>query len=47
MVVERLGDSERTIGSKAALHLLDLLRDNPDMKAIVIKEVRDTMGVVR
>jgi ribosome biogenesis protein MAK21 len=39
LLVNKLGDSERAVASKASGHLLELLATHPAMKAVVVREV--------
>jgi len=39
LLVNKLGDSERSVASKASYHLLNILQVHPQMKGIVVKEV--------
>jgi ribosome biogenesis protein MAK21 len=42
MLVNRLGDAERKIASKTGHLLRELLKSHPQMKMVVVKEVRAT-----
>jgi len=39
LLVNKLGDSERAVASKASYHLLNTLQAHPQMKGIIVKEV--------
>ncbi|KZO91957.1 CBF-domain-containing protein [Calocera viscosa TUFC12733] len=39
LLVNKLGDPERTVASKASFHLLQLLQSHPAMKGVVIREI--------
>ncbi|EJD02239.1 CBF-domain-containing protein [Fomitiporia mediterranea MF3/22] len=39
LLVNKLGDSERSVASRASYHLLQLLQAHPSMKAVVVREV--------
>jgi ribosome biogenesis protein MAK21 len=39
LLVNKLGDSERSVASKASYHLLNILQAHPQMKVIIVKEV--------
>ncbi|KZT50478.1 CBF-domain-containing protein [Calocera cornea HHB12733] len=39
LLVNKLGDPERSVASKASFHLLHLLQSHPAMKAVVIREI--------
>lgn len=39
LLVNKLGDSERAVASKASYHLLGILQAHPQMKSIVVREV--------
>ncbi|KAH8117031.1 CBF-domain-containing protein [Phellopilus nigrolimitatus] len=39
LLVNKLGDSERPVASRASYHLLQLLQAHPQMKAIVVREM--------
>ncbi|EJT98063.1 CBF-domain-containing protein [Dacryopinax primogenitus] len=39
LLVNKLGDLERTVASKASFHLLQLLQSHPAMKSVVIRDV--------
>lgn len=39
--MNKVGDSNRSIASKASYHLLQLISENPGMKSIVAREVTD------
>ena len=39
LLVDKLGDSEKTVSSRTSYHLLQLLSEHPMMKNIVVKEV--------
>ena len=39
LLVNKLGDSERSVASKASYHLLNILQAHPQMKGIIIREV--------
>ncbi|PPR06506.1 hypothetical protein CVT24_002634 [Panaeolus cyanescens] len=39
LLVNKLGDTEKTICSRASYHLLQLLQAHPSMKAIVVREI--------
>ena len=39
LLVDKLGDSDRTVSSRTSYHLLQLLQNHPMMKTIVVREV--------
>jgi ribosome biogenesis protein MAK21 len=39
MLVNKLGDTEKTVASRASYHLLQLLQTHPAMKTVVVREV--------
>ncbi|KAL5529557.1 hypothetical protein ACEPAG_5542 [Sanghuangporus baumii] len=39
LLVNKLGDSERSVASRASYHLLQLLQTHPSMKAVVVREI--------
>ena len=39
LLVNKLGDSERSVASKTSYHLLNILQAHPQMKVIVVREV--------
>ncbi|KAL5489969.1 MAK21 [Sanghuangporus weigelae] len=39
LLVNKLGDSERSVASRASYHLLQLLQAHPSMKAVVVREI--------
>lgn len=39
LLVDKLGDSDRTVSSRASYHLLQILQQHPQMKHIVVKEI--------
>ena len=39
LLVNKLGDSERSVASKASYHLLTILQTHPQMKGIIVREV--------
>ncbi|OCB86684.1 CBF-domain-containing protein [Sanghuangporus baumii] len=39
LLVNKLGDSERSVASRASYHLLQLLQAHPSMKAVVLREI--------
>ena len=39
LLVNKLGDSERSVASKASYHLLAVLQAHPQMKGIIVREV--------
>ena len=41
LLVNKLGDSERSIASRASYHLLNILQAHPGMKAVLVREVAD------
>lgn len=41
LLTNKLGDSERSVASRASYHLLNLLQAHPGMKGILVREVAD------
>ncbi|KAI5120472.1 hypothetical protein M0805_006492 [Coniferiporia weirii] len=39
LLVNKLGDSERSVASRASYHILQLLQVHPQMKAVVVREI--------
>jgi len=39
LLVNKLGDSERSVASKASYHLLTILQAHPHMKVVIVREV--------
>jgi ribosome biogenesis protein MAK21 len=39
LLANKLGDSERSVASKASYHLLNVLQAHPQMKGVIVKEV--------
>ncbi|GJE90310.1 CBF-domain-containing protein [Phanerochaete sordida] len=40
LLVNKLGDTERSVCSRASYHLLQLLQSHPAMKAVIVREIR-------
>jgi ribosome biogenesis protein MAK21 len=43
LLVNKLGDSERSVASKASYHLLNILQAHPQMKGIIVREIASLM----
>ncbi|WFD25123.1 RNA-binding ribosome biosynthesis protein mak21 [Malassezia nana] len=43
LLTNKLGDPDRSVASKASTHLMELLQVHPAMKAIVLREVTETV----
>ena len=43
LLTNKLGDPDRSVASKASTHLMELLHAHPAMKAIVLREVSETV----
>ncbi|KAI0739517.1 CBF/Mak21 family-domain-containing protein [Daedaleopsis nitida] len=40
LLVNKLGDTEKSVCSRASYHLLQILQEHPAMKAVIVREVR-------